>query len=158
MIVVLLVANVLGWPLIHVSIGSIAVRMPARFFEHDNWLTAPRCFERSGLLYRDLLAIRKWKSYLPDGAPWLGGISKKHMFNRNQSRLAEFVLETRRAELAHWAMLGCTPVFFLWNPPWACFIMLAYAILANLPCILAQRYNRFILQARGVRKRLVTVL
>lgn len=33
-------------------------------------------------------------------------------------------------------------LFFIWNPLWAGFIMIAYAILANLPFILTQRYNR----------------
>ena len=32
--------------------------------------------------------------------------------------------------------------FFLWNPCWADLVMVAYALAANLPCILAQRYNR----------------
>lgn len=38
--------------------------------------------------------------------------------------------------------LGCAPVFFLWNRWWADLIMASYAVLANLPCILVQRYNR----------------
>ena len=66
--------------------------------------------------------------------------------------LAQFLLETRRAEWAHWCMLGCLPIFFLWNPPWACLVMTAYALAANLPCILAQRYNRIVLD-RVVRTR-----
>ena len=39
-------------------------------------------------------------------------------------------------------MLVCTAVFFLWNPWWGDLIIVAYALAANLPCILAQRYNR----------------
>jgi glycosyl-4,4'-diaponeurosporenoate acyltransferase len=33
-------------------------------------------------------------------------------------------------------------VFFLWNPWWGDAVIIVYAIGANLPCILAQRYNR----------------
>lgn len=139
---IVVAANVLGWPLIHISIGSVAVRLPRSLFEHDNWLTAPRSWEGGGRIYRKRLAIRIWKSKLPDGAPWLGGMAKKHMMRRSPSLLAELVIETRRAEIAHWSMLGCAPVFFVWNPPWACFIMAAYAIVVNLPCIVAQRFNR----------------
>jgi glycosyl-4,4'-diaponeurosporenoate acyltransferase len=29
-------------------------------------------------------------------------------------------------------MLACLPVFFVWNPPWACWTMTVYAIAANL--------------------------
>ena len=154
MIALVWAANILGWPLIHLSVGSVAVRLPRRCFERDNWITAPRAWEGSGRIYRDRLAIRRWKSKLPDGAPWLGGAPKKKMLGRDKSSIAEFVLETRRAEVAHWAMLALTPIFFLWNPPWASCVMLAYAVGANLPCILAQRYNRLtLLQERSIAQR-----
>jgi hypothetical protein len=39
-------------------------------------------------------------------------------------------------------MLGCFPIFFLWNPPWACAVVEAYGVAANLPFIIVQRYNR----------------
>lgn len=146
-------ANLLGWPLIHIGIGSVFVRMQPDHFTHDNWLTAPREWEHEGRVYRDLLSIRSWKHLLPDGAPWIGADAKKKIYRRDSAHLAQFQLETRRAEVAHWCMLCCLPVFFLWNPPWACLVMTAYALAANLPCILAQRYNRLalnrVLQSRN---------
>src|SRR5579871_3793604 len=145
-------ANLLGWPLIHLAFGFLALHLPAHLFAQDNWLTTTRRWERDGRIYRDWLAIRKWKTLLPDGAPWLGGFAKKRVFSRDSSYLARFLLETRRAEWAHWCMLCCLPFFFLWNPPWACMVMTAYALAANLPCILAQRYNRMTLD-RTVRTR-----
>lgn len=154
----ILAANIFGWPMIHGAFGAVAVRLPHSLFEQDTWLTAPRSWERGGRIYAENLAIRKWKSTLPDGAPWLGGIAKKQMVHRSPSSLAALAVETRRAELAHWGMLGCAPVFFLWNPPWACFVMAAYAIVANLPCIVAQRYNRaHVLRVLDSRKRAVKV-
>ena len=139
-------ANILGWPVVHLGIGFVSVRLPSEFFGSDNWLTAPRRWEAGGRLYRDRLWIRRWKSLLPDGAPWFGGFAKKKLSARDAHYLRRFVLETRRAEIAHWCMLGCLPIFFLWNPPWACCVMTAYALAANLPCILAQRYNRLALR------------
>jgi glycosyl-4,4'-diaponeurosporenoate acyltransferase len=124
-------ANLLGWPVIHLSIASAALRVPTGFFARDSWLTAPRRWEHDGRFYREWFAIRKWKSRLPDGAPWLGGFAKKKVFARDPAYFAQFLLETRRAEVGHW------------NPPWACWLMIAYALGANVPCILAQRYNRF---------------
>ena len=138
-------ANILGWPLIHIAVAYAALRLPARLFTQDSCITAPRSWEREGRLYRDWLEIRRWKAILPDGAPWLGGFAKKRMRNRNASYIAQFLVETRRAELAHWCMLLCLPLFFLWNPPWARLVMTAYALVANLPCIFAQRYNRIAL-------------
>ena len=152
MIALIWAANLLGWPLIHLAVGFVALRLPPRYFARDIWLTAARRWERDGRFYRNWLAIRKWKSLLPDGAPWLGGFAKKRVCARDSSYLAQFLLETRRAELAHWCMLGCLPLFFLWNPPWACAVMTGYALAANLPCILAQRYNRIALD-RVVRTR-----
>ena len=151
------VANILGWPAVHLAIGIVSVRLPSKLFARDNWLTAARSWEVSGRLYREWAAIRKWKSLLPDGAPLLGGFAKGKLFARDAECLRNFMLETRRAEIAHWCMLGCLPVFFLWNPPWACWVMTAYALAANLPCILAQRYNRVALQrvAQSQRRELV---
>ncbi len=138
-------ANLLGWPVLHLSISYFFLRLPTRLFAMDNWLTAARGWEMDGRLYRDCMAIRRWKALLPDGAPWLGGMAKKKLKARDDQSLAEFVVETRRAEWAHWVMFLCLPLFFLWNPPWACVVMAAYALAANLPCILAQRYNRILL-------------
>jgi len=136
------IANIFGWPVIHIGISYVSLRMPAEHFFHDNWITAPRAWESGGRIYRDWFRIRKWKQMLPDGAPWLGGFSKKKLNARDSRYLEQFLIETRRAEVAHWCMLVCFPIFFLWNPPWACWVMCAYAIAANLPCIVAQRYNR----------------
>jgi glycosyl-4,4'-diaponeurosporenoate acyltransferase len=137
--------NVLAWPAIHLSVAALFLRLPPSWFENDSWLTAPRRWEANGSLYRDTFAIRRWKALLPDGAPWLGGFSKKGLRGRDPAYLARFLLETRRAELAHWCMLACLPVVFLWNPPWARCVMALYALAANLPCIVAQRYNRLVL-------------
>ena len=144
-------ANFMGWPIIHLAVAYVALRLPAHLFESDGWVTAPRKWEREGRLYRDLLGIRTWKSLLPDGAPWLGGFAKK-IYPFDASHVGQFILETRRAELAHWCMLLCFPLFFFWNPPWARLVMTVYALAVNLPCILAQRYNRIAL-CRVVRTR-----
>ncbi len=34
------------------------------------------------------------------------------------------------------------PLFFLWNKPGIGWIMIVYALIENLPLIMAQRYNR----------------
>jgi glycosyl-4,4'-diaponeurosporenoate acyltransferase len=138
-------ANLLGWPVIQLGLSGAFLRLPVEWFKNDTWLTAPRRWERGGRLYRDCFAIRRWKALLPDGASWFGGFSKRRPGSRHGAHLARFLLETRRAELAHWSMVACLPLFFLWNPAWACWVMTLYALGANLPCILAQRYNRLVL-------------
>ena len=139
-------ANILGWPLIHLATGLAALSLPANLFAEDNWVTAQRRWERDGNFYRTWLAVRRWKSVLPDGAPWLGGMAKKSLRDRDPAYLEQFIRETRRAEWAHWCMFSFLPFFLLWNPPWACLVMTGYAAAANLPCIAAQRYNRIALK------------
>lgn len=142
-------ANVLLWPILHIAIGFAVLSISPQNFASDTWLTAPRDWEQDGLVYRSWFAIRKWKSLLPDGAPWLGGAAKRNLVSRDPTSIAQFMIETRRAEIAHWFMLGCLPIFLIWNPPWARWVMLVYALAANLPCILAQRYNRLVLNRIG---------
>lgn len=138
-------ANVLGWPVIHVVIAAIFLRLPLRLFAGDCFVYQAWPWERDGMLYRKWLLVRRWKALLPDGAPWLGGFPKKRLERREADYVRRFILETRRAECAHWCMLCCLPVFFLWNPLWARWVMTAYAVGANVPCILVQRYNRVVL-------------
>jgi glycosyl-4,4'-diaponeurosporenoate acyltransferase len=140
----LYIANFLGWPAIHLAVARITLALPRDYFTNDNALFAARSWEGGGRTYRRLFAIQRWKPRLPDAAPWMGGFAKRRLIRRDKQYFEEFVLETR-AEFAHWCMLGCAPIFFLWNPPWACCVMAAYAIGANAPCILAQRYNRMVL-------------
>lgn len=145
------IANLLGWPVIHIGVAFVMLRTPLERFSRDTFLYKGRSWEKSGDTYRKGLAIHRWKTLLPDGAPWVGGLSKRQLARRDRDSIHRFLLETRRAELAHWWMISCLPVFFLWNPLWACLLMTAYAILANVPCILAQRYNRLML-TRILRK------
>lgn len=142
MILLILALNILGWPGIHLVLAYLFTLCPDEYFAHDSWLTRRRRFEHNGQLYRKALAVQRWKACLPDGAPWLGGKSKRRIESRSQADLNAFMIETRRAEVAHWCMLLCTPVFYLWNPAWACIVMSFYGIAANLPCIVAQRANR----------------
>ncbi len=139
-------ANILGWPVIQLGVARICLAMPAERFETCGWLCRVRGWERDGRVYEDWLAVRRWKRALPDGAGWFGGFAKKRLTGHSAEYLRTFVAETRRAEFAHWCMLLCFPVFFLWNPPWACAVMLAYAVGANLPIIVVQRYNRAVLE------------
>ncbi|WP_348263233.1 hypothetical protein P8935_01445 [Telmatobacter sp. DSM 110680] len=137
-------ANLLGWPILQISIARFTLSLPLESFAGDRPFYSIRSWERSGRLY-NIFAIKRWKTLLPDGGPWFGGFSKKKVAGRDPAYLQTFILETRRAEFAHWCMLCSFPVFFLWNPLWACLVMVAYAVVANLPFIIVQRYNRLVL-------------
>lgn len=138
---ILTLINSLGWLILQLSIAAIATRMPSAYFARDNRLYRTHPAEIA--FYRSYLQIRRWKRRLPDGASWTGGtFPKKRLEGRDPAYLHSLILETRRGEAAHWLMFACFPLFFPFNPPWARVVIVLYAIAANLPCILTQRYNR----------------
>ena len=71
MILTLILVNTFGWLILQLSIAAVAVRMDPRWFARDNRLYRVRGGEVD--FYRRWLRIRRWKNWLPDGAPWVGG-------------------------------------------------------------------------------------
>ncbi|HEX5789793.1 MAG TPA: hypothetical protein VFY13_01515, partial [Luteolibacter sp.] len=130
------VLNVGLWPLIQIVLAWAFIRMPQAWFDPPRSPEGAACYEK-------YLGIRHWKKLLPDGARWLGGgFAKAEMKSTDPAYLRRFIIETWRGELCHYCALLFVPLFFLWNPWWADLIMVGYAVIANCPCILVQRYNR----------------
>lgn len=131
------------WPLFHIGTAMLCFYMPDSAFAQDNRLYKTRKWEQGGALYERVFGIKKWKRHLPDGGAWFkGGYSKKHIKNFGARNLDTFLLESRRAELTHWLAILPFWVFGLFAPWYIVPVMLVYALAANLPCILTQRYNR----------------
>ncbi len=131
--------NVLGWPVIQLTLAWAWTRIPANCLRPS----AALAFEAGGHFYQRAFRIRSWKDRLPDGANWLsGGFAKASMQGRSPQYIQRFIRETWRGELCHWSALLFIPLFMAWNPWWADLVMIAYALIANLPCILVQRFNR----------------
>jgi len=139
------VIDFIAWFFIHIGVVYVTVRIPAQHFNPANWLYRSRGWERDGRIHDDIFKVRKWKKYLPDGAPLLGkmGFAKKRLRGRNRTYFEVFLVETCRAELTHWIIMLFAPFFFLWNPFAVGFIMIFYIMVENLPLIVAQRYNRY---------------
>ena len=136
--------DVIAWGAFHAGTGYAAHRLGNARLSREGWLLRPRPFEVGGRWYRRRLRIHRWKDRLPEaGALFDGGISKRELPARDVTGLGLFVRETRRAELAHWWAMACSPLFLVWNPPLAATLLVAYGVLVNLPFILIQRYNRF---------------
>ena len=142
-IVWIVLLNVGGWLAIQLGLAWLFLRMPV------NWFAAgeARTNRRVRNFYERILLIKRWKDRLPDAARWFeGGFAKSELAGTKPDYLRRFIRETWRGELCHWTAIACTPVFFLWNPAWGDGIILLYAVAANLPCILVQRFNRSRLQ------------
>lgn len=131
--------NVAGWVAIQMGFAWTFTKMPVE------WFNPGRAFgwERTGRFYERLFRIKDWKDRLPDAAGWFGGgFEKRALVTASRDYFQRFIRETWRGELCHWSAIACAPIFFVWNPWWGNVIILAYALAANVPCILAQRYNR----------------
>ena len=134
--------NALFWPTWTAAVGFLAQRAPARRFAQDDVLTRLRPFERDGDWYRQEWAIGRWKDRLPEAGAAFGGFAKRSIGTGGRDELERFVVESRRAEHAHWGMVAGVVVTCAWNPWWALPVNGAVAAGSNVPCIAAQRYNR----------------
>ena len=134
----------ISWFIIHIGVVAIMVRIPAKHFNPNHWVYRSRKWEGEGNVYQVVFKIKKWKHRLPDGARILGrlGFPKKQLNGTSAGYFQAFFIETCRAELTHWIIICFAPLFFLWNRPGVGLFMIFYALLENVPFIIAQRYNR----------------
>jgi len=133
----------LAWLMIGVTTGFTLHKMPVSRFAHDTWLTRPRRFEDGGRWYLRRLHIRSWKDRLPEkGDLFRGGFSKRHLVSRSSEHLERFIAETRRAEIVHWTNLAAGPLFLIWCRPLLGTVMIVFGVVAHLPFIAVQRFNR----------------
>jgi glycosyl-4,4'-diaponeurosporenoate acyltransferase len=142
-LLVVVAVDVVAWALISTAAGYLSHRVPARWLARDRVPFRLLPFERNGRWYERTWRIKRWKDRLPEaGALFRGGFSKRAVEARDPAHLERFVIETRRAELTHWLILAAGPFFFVWNPWWLGVAMVGYAVVANVPCLAIQRYNR----------------
>jgi glycosyl-4,4'-diaponeurosporenoate acyltransferase len=129
------------WLLWSIAVGFWAAHLEPARVGTDGWLTRLRPWERQGLVYARV-GIRRWKGRLPD-AGWFGGGQRKILVRRRDpEEWRRMAAETRRAERVHWVILVALPVEVVIHTGIVLIPMTAYALLANVPCIAAQRYNR----------------
>jgi glycosyl-4,4'-diaponeurosporenoate acyltransferase len=131
------------WFIFHSLSAYICLKIPDKYLNPDGFLFKTRKWENNGLIYDKVFKVRKWKKYLPDGgAMFKNGYSKRYLKDYSEASLKKFAVETCRAELTH--VLAILPfwIFGFIAPPIIILYMLIYALAANLPCIITQRYNR----------------
>lgn len=133
----------LAWFFFHMGISIAMLKISDSFFEtHETWFHTWE-WEKSGAIWQDIFFVQSWKHYLPDGSFFLrSAYNKSSIANAYLPTLEKLLLEMRRAEMTHWLSMLPAFLFFFWNPPWAGWIMILYAILMNIPFIIVQRYNR----------------
>lgn len=132
------------WMLIQVSAAIFCLRLPDSCLSPDSFFFKTHFFEKEGQIYDRFFRVRKWKQCLPDGgAVWKKrGFRKRNLKNFSPEYLNRFLIESVRGELTHWLAIIPFWVFGFFTPPGVVWIMLLYALLVNLPCIITQRFNR----------------
>jgi glycosyl-4,4'-diaponeurosporenoate acyltransferase len=135
----LVLVDAAAWTGFSVVIGYGASRVPDRVLAHESWLTRIRAVEDGGRRW-ERIGVRRWKDALPEAGGLFGGASKARLAGR--ADVEQHLIETRRAEWVHWALLCCGPVFALWNPAWLAGVMVAFGLALNLPFIAVLRFNR----------------
>ncbi|MEP4076961.1 hypothetical protein [Haloferula sp.] len=145
--------NALGIPAVQMGVSWLFTRMPAEWFDPERFPFAGWLGE-SARTYDRWFGVKRWKGMLPDAAPWFGGFAKKRLRATDQEFLEVFRRETCRSEAAHWVQLILVTGFVAWTPiPWA-WIIVAWAVISNGPCLVLQRQNRRRLEgvlARGAK-------
>lgn len=150
-----IIIDVAAWAFFHLFISISCFLMPLQYFQQNSSLFKIADWENSGQLWQRLVAVKRWKEFIPDGARLFKlGYEKKTLQGFDNETLKIFAAETKRAELTHWLCILPAPLFFLWNPVWAGWVMILYALLFNIPFIIVQRYNRARLETILDRPRL----
>lgn len=137
------ILDFLAWFFFHMGISALALKIPDNYFERHKELFSSFNWENKGQFWSKWFHVRKWKDSLPDSSSIFKTAYNKKVLNPiDNDTLEKFILETQRAELAHWLSILPAPLFFIWNPAWAGWLMIIYAFFFNLPFIIIQRYNR----------------
>ncbi len=134
----------LVWPVLQISAALICFILPDRFFSPNSFFFKSHRFEQNGKLYDKVFRVSRWKHLLPDGGAVLkkNGYKKKRLNNFSKNNLNRFLIESARGEMTHWLAIFSFWIFWFFTPPLVPWLMLVYALLANIPCIVVQRYNR----------------
>lgn len=132
------------WPVLQVGAALLCLFLPDRVFSPDRFFYRAHPFENQGRIYDSIFRVSRWKHLLPDGGTvWKKrGYAKRRLLNFSKENLEKYLVESCRAEMTHWLAIAPFFVFWLFTPPFVPWIMLAYALIINGPCIIAQRYNR----------------
>ncbi len=133
-----------AWLFIQSGAAMLCLYLPNHCFSPNKTIFRGYRWEKEGKIYEKLFIVKRWKHLLPDG----GMISKKRGFRKkklesfSQDSLNRFLIESARGEMTHWIPIFFFWVFWMFTPPMVPWIMLIYALLINMPCIIVQRYNR----------------
>lgn len=154
--VVAVALSSVAFAVLSVAVGWSAARWPLERLG-DGPVTGLRRWEDGGRSWHRWLRVRRWKDRLPEAGALFGGLSKRLVPSRRTEDLLRFRAETVRAERVHLVLLALTPVHALWCRPTVFAGMAGFGVVANVPFIVVQRFNRGALDRVLARRQTGTV-
>lgn len=123
-------------------VGFVFALIPACVFDIKAWRRTFK-FEKNGAFYEYYLKITMWKDLIPQFSKMFHfGYKKDRIPVKDISHYEMFVIETIRAEITHILLIIFSPLYYTAIPKgWATFAVAA-SVIANIPCMAIQRYNR----------------
>ncbi len=131
------------WGIFQTGAALLSLKIPAKYLSPDSFYFRQHSWEQGGKFYEKVFLVKRWKKFLPDGGAVLGGkYAKKNLVDFSTDNLNQFLIESCRAEITHIMAIFPFWVFGFFASPRVVAIMFVYALLANIPCVIVQRYNR----------------
>lgn len=138
-----LLINTLIFLLFSSVITFISERLPDTIYRYNSWLFKEHKWEKKGQLYRHLLKVHVWKTFLPELSNFVKGVfPKKNLKEHSKEYLSKYIMESCKSEFTHWVIIASSLIFRLWAERQVSFGVFIIAIVLNLPYIIIQRYNR----------------
>jgi len=128
----------------HLIILFICMNLASSFFDYRKRMYIVRKWERNGGFYINVLKIKKWKDSLPQFVSKKGFSKRslKSFSELNKEYLERFIIETCRAEWNHFMCCMYWIISFCINSTFYAIIFSLIPVLANLPFLFIQRFNR----------------
>ena len=139
-----IIYNALYWFVIQMIIAQLGTYISRKCLENGHIYFKSWPIEQEGQLWQKVVKVQYWKN---------STIISKSNFDKSShaDEVRQFILETRRAEFVH--LLSIAPVIvFAKSSSSVKMINLVYVVIANVPCIIVQRYNRPKLERVYLRK------
>lgn len=120
----------------------IGESIPKKIFHADRFPFRSYKWEKEGRIY-NILKISVWKDKIPDMSKVMHDMTPKKIERISSQEASILLTETCVAETVHWTEIILASIYLILFPSSANTILWAvWTLLANLPFILVQRYNR----------------
>ena len=139
----LFILNGILWFCAHMYVSKLFLRINDQHYIDGPLKLRSFNFEDKGTVYQKYFKVKSWKDKMPEGSQFFtNSYNKRELKDNSPETINEFLVEVNRAEVTHWGILFTLPIVLLFNPRWTYKIHSIYALSANIPFIIIQRYNR----------------